>query len=306
MAQQEYFISNGLKTAYIYELMEDGTYGEAIELAELIEFSMTINTNSVSMYSANKLLLTDTGLGELPITVTIPSLSKEKQCLLYGHKMSEDGRMIKTSEDVAPYFGLQVGMTVKSNKTGKEFVEVLEMPKVQFQLGSVSGKTKEGTPQLNSVQISANAMPLDNGIYQMVGSTANPDYVDNYGTAFTVPEVGATEKITAYFGGLTPTNRDNIISGSATLNNATLTSGFDKKEGASPLSVQVASTKVNGKLVAFVTSKRVRKVIDATGLDITSDYTTNQITVEGTQMFLTVETGSSVNGNFSIDFKLMF
>lgn len=303
MANKEYFISNGLLRLFIYEILDDGTYGDPYDLGELIEFSMTVNENSASMYAGNRQILVDTALGELPITFTLPGLNQEDQCKIYGHKMV-NGRMVKTSNDVKPYFGAQLAITVKSDKNGKEYKEVLELPKVQFGLGSTSAKTKEGTPQLNSLQISGNAMPLANGIYQMIGSTANEDYVDTYGIEFTVPEgIGEEAKLTIYAGGMSVADRDNS---SLVIDAAYLTANFDKYEGESPISCQTASAKVDGKLCAFVTPKAIRRLLDGTDLDVISTFVEKDITVDGVAMKLYVEEGSVTNGAYDIPFKLVF
>lgn len=303
MANKEYFISNGLLRLYIYEILDDGTYGDPYDLGELIEFSMTVNENSASMYAGNRQILVDTALGELPITFTLPGLNQEDQCKIYGHKMV-NGRMVKTSNDVKPYFGAQLAITVKSDKDGKEYKEVLELPKVQFGLGSTTAKTKEGSPQLNSLQISANAMPLASGIYQMIGSTANPDYVNNYGVVFEVPEgIGEEAKLTIYAGGMSVADRDNT---GLVIDQAYLTTNFDKYEGESPISCQTAAGRVDGKLCAFVTLKAVKKILDGTNLDVISTFVEKDITVDGVPMKLYCEQGSVTNNAFDISFKLVF
>lgn len=168
----KYNIRNGLQKAYIAKVEAGGTWATPVELGDLIEISIKASENSVSLRAGNGVIMVDTALGEIDVTLSVPSLSEENEALLFGHKLAEGGGLIKSSLDVKPYFALLFEGTAKDSETGAEVTDYATLFKGQFNLAERKGKTKEGTPELQTTPLSAKFMPdVETGIWMHTVST---------------------------------------------------------------------------------------------------------------------------------------
>lgn len=106
-------VITGLEKVY-YAVMTDETtetYGEIKELGEGIEIGVTPTENQTSLYAGNKQLLVESGLGDIDLTFTIPSMSTEAQKDLFGMEEATEGGLIYKSNAVKPYIAIMFNKT---------------------------------------------------------------------------------------------------------------------------------------------------------------------------------------------------
>lgn len=163
-----YRVTNGLKKGYIAVLNADGSYKECVQLGDLIEFSVAISENTTKLSAGNFTILTDTALGEISVSISIPEVSDDIKCLIFGHKKGSMGEIVQTANDIKPYVALCVERTMKNSSSGQEISEFVTLYKGQFNQIEKKAKTKEdGTVEFQTDSMSGTFMPLqtDNNMY---------------------------------------------------------------------------------------------------------------------------------------------
>lgn len=197
----KYVIKNGLGNSGIAKIKDskgvDGdTYDTVKELGKLIEISVSIKENTAKLYAGNNVILQDSDIGDIDVSITLPALSEEIEALIFGHKLAEGGGLIKSSTDVKPYFALQFEETAKDNETNENVTEYTTLFKGQFSQIERKGKTKEGTPQHSTVSLSGTFQCLDNGVYMYIINSLDEGF-DTFKATFlksiAVPKEKATE-----------------------------------------------------------------------------------------------------------------
>ncbi|MFQ8920932.1 MAG: major tail protein [Clostridium paraputrificum] len=167
----KYSVKNGLRKCYVAKITSDGTWDVPKELGDLIEVSIQASENSATMYAGNRIIMTDSALGDIDGSITIPSLSEEMECYIFGHQKRQGGGIIKSSKDVKPYVAFLFEQTSKNDTTGEEVVDYVTLYKGQFNLAERKGKTKEGSPELQSTSLSMKFSTLNSGVYMDIVST---------------------------------------------------------------------------------------------------------------------------------------
>ena len=167
----KYSVKNGLRKCYVAKITSDGTWDVPKELGDLIEVSIQASENSATMYAGNRIVMTDSALGDIEGSITIPSLSEEMECYIFGHQKRQGGGIIKSSKDVKPYVAFLFEQTSKNDTTGEEVVDYVTLYKGQFNLAERKGKTKEGSPELQSTSLSMKFSTLNSGVYMDIVST---------------------------------------------------------------------------------------------------------------------------------------
>ena len=84
-----------------------------------------------------------------------------------------------------------------------------------------------------------------------------------------------------------------------------LLDGLTKVESVSKnVAVTAEGSAINGKSIIIIADKEIEAVIDATKLDITSDYTLTSKEFDGVTYYIAYETSSSPNGNITVDMTI--
>lgn len=174
----QYSVKNGLGKCYVAKITSEGTWDVPKELGDLIEVSITASENTATMHAGNRIILTDSGLGDIDGSITLPALNEEMECYIFGHKKRKGGGIIKSSKDVKPYLAFLFEQTSKNDTTGEEVVDYVTLYKGQFNLAERKGKTKEGSPELQSTSLSMKFSTLDTGVYMDIVSTDSEGYDD--------------------------------------------------------------------------------------------------------------------------------
>ena len=163
----DYNIKNGVGKVYyaVITKPEDGKipaeYGEVKELGELIEFSVNSETNSVKMYAGDKQIIELEDPAKGNVTITVPALSADAKCDLLGYLKTTDGGIIK-----APLTKKQVAIMLEqksvNSATKTEITDYITLFKCNVSEADLKGKTKEDSQELQTEQLSVEALTPSN------------------------------------------------------------------------------------------------------------------------------------------------
>ena len=162
-----YNIKNGVGKVYyaVITKADEGKtpaeYGEVKELGELIEFNISSETNSVKMYAGNRQIIELEDPSKGNITITVPALSTEAKCDLLGYVKTSEGGIIK-----APLTKKQVAIMLEQNSvnstTKAEITDYITLFKCNVSESDLKGKTKEDSQELQTEQLSIEALTPSN------------------------------------------------------------------------------------------------------------------------------------------------
>lgn len=145
----------GLSNIFYAPLTEaaDGTatYGEVKQFGKAISCSTSITNNSAKLYAEDTLAESDTSFANGTITLGVSDDDDKIFAEVLGHTVSEDGEVIKTSADAAPYLGLGRVVTKMVNGAYKYKVEFLY--KVKFSEPSKDEQTKGETVEFSTPSV---------------------------------------------------------------------------------------------------------------------------------------------------------
>lgn len=185
-------VITGLEKVY-YAVMTDETtetYGEVKELGEGIEIGVTPTENQTSLYAGNKQLLVESGLGDIDLTFTIPSMSTEAQKDLFGMEEATEGGLIYKSNAVKPYIAIMFNKTLDGGA-----MEYVTLYKGKLNLSEDKAKTQEGQVEYQTAQYSGKFVPLKDGMWKhVVRSTDTGFNAETWATKWGTSVVKATKK----------------------------------------------------------------------------------------------------------------
>ncbi len=164
-------ITTGVEKAYYAILTQDGetpTYQQAKYLPGLREISVTPKEEPATIYAENRLYDSENSLGEIEVTLDFASLSTDDYVTLLGKKVANDGGIIESADDQAPYIALMVEKTLSGGVK-----EYLTLFKGKLSIPEDKAKTKEGKTEYQTVPISGTFMPLENGIWKHAVKTSD-------------------------------------------------------------------------------------------------------------------------------------
>lgn len=154
----------GLKNFLFGILTEEtdgsATYGVAHKPAKAISCKVDISNNEANLYADDSLAESDTSFQSGTVTLGIDDENDEMLALLLGHTI-ENGEMIRSSTDTAPYVGLGRIITKMVNNVYKYKVEFLK--KVKFSEPSQENDTKSESLEFGTSEIEGQVSTLANG-----------------------------------------------------------------------------------------------------------------------------------------------
>lgn len=162
-----YNIKNGVGKVY-YAIMSKAetettpaVYGDVKELGELIEFSVSSETNSVKMYAGDRQIIELEDPAKGNVTITVPALSIDAKCDLLGYSKTTDGGIIKTPLSKKKVAIMLEQKSINSD-TKAEIYDYITLFKCNVSELDLKGKTKEDTQELQTDQLSIEALtPLN-------------------------------------------------------------------------------------------------------------------------------------------------
>ncbi|WP_061334281.1 major tail protein [Clostridium botulinum] len=147
-----------LKKLYVAEVKEDGlttTFDSTKYFEGVKELGIKPKINTDEYYAEGVLWLSETTLANIDVEVDITDLKKEEEAFLLGHKLANEGGIIRSANDKAP----EVCLLYKSMKgNGKARYGI--MYKGTFSLSDENYKGKEGKANFQSKKLKASFAPL--------------------------------------------------------------------------------------------------------------------------------------------------
>ena len=136
------------------------TYGTATKPGKAISCSVSITTNSASLYADDALAESDTSFQSGTVTIGIDRDDLTTQATLLGHTIT-DGTIVRNANDLAPYVGLGRIVTMMVQGAYKYKVEFLY--KVKFAEPSQEDNTKGESIEFGTTTLEGKVSALANG-----------------------------------------------------------------------------------------------------------------------------------------------
>lgn len=100
----------GLRDVHVAKLESDDESGVSYETPERIRGGITATItptiNTTTLYADDGPSETASSMGEITVALNTKDLPKSIQALMLGHKVNEDGVLVKSADDYAPYVAL--------------------------------------------------------------------------------------------------------------------------------------------------------------------------------------------------------
>jgi phi13 family phage major tail protein len=151
----------GLKNFRYSLLDENDDVIEPQSLGKAIDCKVSLELNSAELYADDGLAESDYTFNKGTITITVDDDDDTTLAPLLGHKMSEDGEIVRKDTDSAPYIALGRILTKIVGGTYKYKVEFLS--KVKFKDTMPDETTKGESVEFTTVSIEGTVMKKDNG-----------------------------------------------------------------------------------------------------------------------------------------------
>ena len=171
----------GLNNFRYFELTEsdDGgaIYGAAKKPGKAVSCSVEVTASDAKLYADDAVAESDSGFSSGTVTMTLDENDIPTQAALLGHTV-EDGLMIRSTSDTAPYVGL--GRIVTKMVGGVKKYEVEFLNKVQFSEPSQDNDTRGEDLEFGTPEIEGTVMTLDNGNWSWAKSFSSKQDALNY------------------------------------------------------------------------------------------------------------------------------
>lgn len=157
----------------------DGTasYGGAHKPAKAVSCSVSITSNSATLYADDVLAESDTSFQSGTVTIGVDDDDLEVQATLLGHAY-EDGEIIRNSNDTAPYVGF--GRIVSKMVNGVKKYKVEFLHKVKFSEPSEENQTKGESMEFSTGTLEGVVHQLENGDWSKAKTFTSKDYALTY------------------------------------------------------------------------------------------------------------------------------
>ncbi|BDR75758.1 major tail protein [Clostridium tetani] len=147
-----------LKKLYVAKVLTDGettTFDTPKYFEGVKEISLKPKINSDEFYAEGMLWLSETTLANIDVEIDITDLKKEEEAFLLGHKLAEEGGIIRSANDKAPEVAL-LYKAIKGNGKARYGI----MYKGTFTISDEDYKGKEGKANFQSKKLKATFAPL--------------------------------------------------------------------------------------------------------------------------------------------------
>lgn len=144
----------GLKDLHFAKLTSDEregvVYGEPKRVAKAISAGIAPTVNTATLNADDGPSETASSLGTIAVTLNTDALSKEVQAELLGHRVNDDGVLIRSSTDQAPYVALGFRSEMSNGK-----YKYVWLFKGKFTPHEQNYQTKQDTPAFQTPTINA-------------------------------------------------------------------------------------------------------------------------------------------------------
>lgn len=129
------------------------TYGEVKPIAPAMDVGIQRTVNTANLRGDNAVKYTASSKAPAQITLNVTELPKEVEADLLGKKVAENGLLIESEEDEAPY----VAFGFKANDARGGF-KYIWLYRVKFNVGESTYATKQETPEFNNPTLTGNSI----------------------------------------------------------------------------------------------------------------------------------------------------
>lgn len=152
----------------------DGTasYAGAHKPAKAVSCSVSITSNSATLYADDVLAESDTSFQSGTVTIGLDDDDLAVQATLLGHTF-EDGEIIRNSNDTAPYVGF--GRIVSKIVNGVKKYKVEFLHKVKFSEPSEENQTKGESMEFSTGTLEGVVHQLENGDWSKAKTFTSKD-----------------------------------------------------------------------------------------------------------------------------------
>ncbi|MDU1413441.1 MAG: hypothetical protein E6929_11575 [Clostridium sp.] len=167
-------VNTGLGKCYYAIATENGgniTYGEVKELGDLIEMSVSPSEENLYIYAANKVYDSINNFSGADITISMPEISDEAMCDLFGYKKATEGGIIYNSNTKRSFLALMFEQTNTNNIT-----DYITLYKGQLNLAENKGKTMEEKAEFQTKQLSGKFIAPKNSVWMHIVSNNDADF----------------------------------------------------------------------------------------------------------------------------------
>lgn len=127
------------------EDQDSTTYGEVKPIAPAMDVGIQRTVNTANLRGDNTVKYTASSKAPATITLNVTELPKQVEADLLGKKIAENGLLIESDEDEAPY----VAFGFKANDARGGF-KYIWLYRVKFNVGESTYATKQETPEFNN------------------------------------------------------------------------------------------------------------------------------------------------------------
>lgn len=136
-------------------------YTDAREIGPGANVSGSPTSSDVKDYGDDRVVETDTSVTGGTLNVELNEPTMENEAFLLGHDLSEDGGMIRNSNDIAPFVGL--GLVGKSRRNNKTVHRAKIYLKSQFREPNDENATKQDAVAFSHTTFEGSMYQLNNG-----------------------------------------------------------------------------------------------------------------------------------------------
>lgn len=147
----------------------NATYGGALTPAKAISCNVSITNNEAKLYADDVVAESDTSFAEGTVTIGIDEDNDAMMANMLGHAY-DDGTIIRSSYDVAPYVGF--GRIIVKMVNGQYKYKVEFLKKVKFAEPSQENQTKGENVEFGTSEMEGQIMALADGSWS-IGRTFN-------------------------------------------------------------------------------------------------------------------------------------
>ena len=170
--------------AAILTEQEDGTveYGAPKAIKGITEASLTPSTDSASVYADDSVAEILTAISQIDVSLTLVDLTPEEQAFLLGKTIDENGVLLETANDEAPY----VALMFRSRKANGEY-RYITLYKGRFTPGEEAFNTKGEGVDYQTRSLTGSFVKRSDGKMTAKADSDNPDSATAIAAWFTKP-----------------------------------------------------------------------------------------------------------------------
>lgn len=147
-------------------------------LGKAVDCKTSLSLNSAELYADDSLAESDYSFQKGTVTLSVDDDDDKVFAEILGHKISEDGEVVRNQNDMPPYVAIGRILTKSVNNEKKYKVEILL--KVKFKDPMPDETTKGESLEYTTVSIEGDASVLKNGDWSISKTFTDYDEASNF------------------------------------------------------------------------------------------------------------------------------